>query len=164
MIYLYWFILIILLGFTIYVNFNYIKDKKKFTLSFKESLSMTGLPIIVLKEKDLGNLHLLVDSGSDSCIINAEELTSHIELDTPDDTVSINGTAGIASVYGEIKLELLIKDKVIKQEFVIADINTSFNALKERTGIKIHGIIGSNFFDTYGSIIDYKDYVIYNTK
>ncbi len=39
--------------------------------------------------------------------------------------------------------------------------SNAFNTLKQDTGVTIHGILGNTFFEKYGYVIDYKDFIAY---
>lgn len=145
---------------------NRTKNTKEFTeLSFKDSLALTGLPIIVIEEKSLGNINLLVDSGSSHSIINKGVIENLYDMKLavlPNNT--IHGINGSNNDYcGSITLELK-NSKYLEHTFQIVDIQEMVTSMKQENGVTLHGILGSDFFSSYNSIIDYKLLKIYNTK
>ena len=48
----------------------------------------------------------------------------------------------------EDNLRLLVNN--YSEKFQVVDMSSAFNAIKQDTGVTIHGILGNSFFENYG--------------
>ena len=53
------------------------------------------------------------------------------------------------------------KNQEFEEEFSIADLDKAFRIVREESGVQIHGILGSRFFEKYKYVLDFKDYIAY---
>ena len=61
-------------------------------------------------------------------------------------------------------LDIKYKDLSFTEEFVVSDLDTVFSEVKKNTGVQIHGILGSKFFEKYKYIIDFKELTAHISK
>ena len=59
------------------------------------------------------------------------------------------------------KMIIKRKNQEFEEEFSIADLDKAFRIVKEESGVQIHGILGSRFFEKYKYVLDFKDYIAY---
>ena len=58
-------------------------------------------------------------------------------------------------------LTVSYRNQKFHEEFSAADLNKAFNAVKQETGVQIHGILGSRFFEKYQYVLDFKELAAY---
>lgn len=142
---------------------NGIEDYTKVNkLSFRETLDLTGLPIITLYQ---GNkkFNFLLDTGATASNIHSEVLTNlkNKELDTEGYTTGIGGQTDIMN-YVEVELEY--DGHTYVAEFLPVDLSVPFGEIKTSTGAVLHGILGSEFFTKYKYILDFNKLTAYHKK
>ena len=155
------FIFIIILAFIvifIITCLNAIK-KEKTKISFKEGLDLTELPIVTFYHKDI-KLHFLLDTGSNISYIDSSILD---KLDAKDsnevsNTIGVEGNGIITHHY---IIEVNYKDQFFKEKFGAVDLSATFSTIEEESGIRLHGILGSKFFEKYKYILDFKELTAY---
>jgi len=165
-------ILIILVGILI-ITFSVIINKKqdmreaenKYKISFKETLDLTGLPLITFATKDKQKLNFLLDTGSNVSYINNDALIGieYTKVDKGEDMQdTCFGIDGNTFSNEPVILDLYYKDLIFTDIFNAMDMSKSLNRLKQDTGATVHGILGCEFFSKYKYILDFKDFVAYS--
>jgi hypothetical protein len=142
-------IIIILIVFTI----ADIKNKNKKTISFKESMDLTELPIITFSNNNI-KLNFLLDTGSNISHINSSVLNK-LQYSILNKEISTVGFTGEVVDSAFCKMELEYKGKTYKDEFSITNLDEAFGVIKQESGVQIHGILGSKFFERYKYILDF---------
>lgn len=131
-------------------------------MSFRESIDLTGIPIITFYNNDL-KINMLLDTGSDLSYINkgiVEYLTAK----------EVEGTANVISIGGQYEslgcriIKFSYKDQVFEDTFYIQNLSDAFAVIKSETGVQIHGILGSKFFERYKYVLDFKNFVAYSKQ
>ena len=134
-------------------------DKNKSRISFKESLDLTDLPIITLRQGN-NKINLLLDTGS----------TKSVVLPSIMDTFEYSDTGEVGTIFGMegnsintkyISMDLMYNYITYTETFQVVDMSTAFNSIKQSTGVTIHGILGNSFFEKYGYVLHFKDLVAY---
>lgn len=74
-------------------------------------------------------------------------------------------------IDGEVKssmptctMEVKYKDNPFEDTFTILNMDSAFRQVKEDSGVQLHGILGSLFFQKYKYVIDFKSLVAYIRK
>lgn len=137
-----------------YTNYN----RKRKSISFKESLDLANMPIITFEHKQLGKLNFLIDTGSTISVLN-RALVKNTFKDKTDNSFESSG--GETNIYGILRTKLYLKDNEYDIDLNIADMEDVFSKIKDTTGVNLHGILGNNFLDYYDYIINYKEYIIH---
>lgn len=129
-------------------------------VSFMEAYDLTGLPIVTFKQGKI-KCNFLLDTGATHSVIipKATQVLEYTETDTKN---SIYGMEGNSKEVCNIIINFSLKNKKYTEEFQVVDMSNAFDALKQDTGVTIHGIIGGSFFAKYGYVIDYKDFIAYS--
>lgn len=153
-------ILIIIMSVLVnnFVQYKEINNKK---ISFFESLKLIGLPLITMESNGI-DVNFLLDTGSNKSFIdiNLVDMLNSSLIEGREATVTgINNKSSKTTIYN---LELDYKDNHFENEFQAFDFEPTVGHLKKSKGIIINGIIGSDFLEKYGYIIDYNDYTAYN--
>lgn len=125
-------------------------------ISFKESLDLIELPVVTMSSNSK-KLHFLLDTGANINIIQ-EYMLSELEIeDKKESENSVTGFGSTTEIDKCCKITLSYNDLVFREEFEIMDIPN----LDSYKGIKIHGILGSNFFMKYKYILDFEQKKFY---
>lgn len=132
----------------------------KTTLSFREPMLMTSLPVVLFECGDTP-LCFLLDTGSDSSYINKSILPALNYKETDEKTFFL-GCEGNKQEVNICTLDIHYKKVMFKDEsFRVADLDNAFNTIKQASGVTIHGILGSTFFKKYEYVIDFKSLIAY---
>jgi hypothetical protein len=149
-------VLFLILGYKYY-------NKKYNIISLKESLDLTGLPIITFTVGD-SKYNFVLDSGASRSIINLESLEKipHGELEESD--CYFYGIDGKMKEGDAATISLIYNDKEIKNKFIVNDLSSIVQNLKQETGVNITGILGNDFMQKNKYILDFNKLVAYNKK
>ena len=138
---------------------NAYKGKKINKISFKEALDLAELPVITLKQGDK-KVNLLLDTGSTKSII-LPSILENIEYEETGEVGTIFGMEGNAIDTKYVKLDLMYNYITYNENFQVVDMSEAFGSIKKSTGVTIHGILGNSFFERYGYVIDFQEFVAY---
>ena len=136
-----------------------INKKNKSKISFKESMDLTELPVITFINNNV-KLNFLLDTGSNNSFINKSILNmlDYKELNGASNIIGFEGNK-IENNICEMKIEY--KDYIFDTIFNIADLDASFNVIKQEDGVQLHGILGSLFFQKYKYVLDFQSLIAY---
>lgn len=135
------------------------KQKEKTKISFKEGLDLTELPIVTFKQGDK-KLHFLLDTGSNISYIDSG-VVKNLEVE---DLKAISNTSGVGGASIETKhynIKIGYKDQEFIEEFGALDLEPAFSSIEKEGGIKLHGILGSRFFEKYKYVLDFRELIAY---
>lgn len=133
--------------------------RRKSVMYIKKSLDMANLPIITFKNGD-DDINFLLDTGSDVSYIDKTSLENY-DYEETDITTVFYGMEG-AETFGEhCFMTVSFKEYIFNLEFSIADLKSIFDIVEKSSGIRIHGILGSNFLKEYKYVLDFKDLKVY---
>ena len=141
---------------------NTIDDMRKRNnskISFKEAMDLVELPVVTFYNGDK-KLNFLLDTGSNVSYINSSiiPLLDHEKTDKEMNTIGIEGNK-VSNQF--CKMSVTYKNQVFEDEFSIADLDEAFNVVKQESGVQIHGILGSKFFERYKYVLDFKELIAY---
>lgn len=129
-------------------------------MSFGEAFSLTEHPICTFYQGDK-KIHLLLDTGSNNCIIDSTYLKG-LEHTMLNITNTISGLDGIESHEKVCTLKMSYKDKEYEYPYVVKDMSPVFGPVKEDTGVTIHGILGAKFFNDFKYVLDFDELIAYS--
>lgn len=135
------------------------RKKNSSRISFRESMDLTDLPVITFQCADR-KLNFLLDTGSTLSYINKSvvEGLPHEKTGTASEMVGIEGNRIVTECCW---LTVSYRNQKFHEEFSAADLDKAFNAVKQETGVQIHGILGSRFFEKYQYVLDFKELAAY---
>lgn len=141
---------------------NTIDDMRKRNnskISFKEAMDLVELPVVTFYNGDK-KLNFLLDTGSNVSYINSSiiPLLDHKKTDKEMNTIGIEGNK-VSNQF--CKMSVTYKNQVFEEEFSIADLDGAFSVVKQESGVQIHGILGSKFFERYKYVLDFKELIAY---
>jgi len=125
-------------------------------MSFRQSFELTDMPIVTFY---IGNnkFNFLLDTGSTNCIINENLVVNKkIPFEPIDNPHNIYGMEGNPVSAKSGYITLYYNEKNYKEEFLVNNLTQTFNIVKQTTGVTLHGILGSKFFNKYKYILDFK--------
>ena len=136
-----------------------IRKRNNSKISFKEAMDLVELPVVTFYNGDT-KLNFLLDTGSNVSYINSSiiPLLVHEKTDKEMDTIGIEGNK-VSNQF--CKMSVTYKNQVFEEEFSIADLDEAFGVVKQESGVQIHGILGSKFFERYKYVIDFKELIAY---
>ena len=133
--------------------------KKSSEISFWEAMDLAELPVITFYNGDK-KINFLLDTGSNISYLN-ESIVSSLVTESTGEESNIIGIEGNKVNCKICKMIIRRKNQEFEEEFSIADLNKAFSIVKKESGVQIHGILGSRFFEKYKYVLDFKDYVAY---
>lgn len=144
---------------------NSIEDyhrNKRVDMSFKEAMDLVELPIVTFYNNNI-KLNFLLDTGSNICHINSSILP-YIEYKELDNTMNIMGMEGNIVNNKFCSMNVTYKNQQFVSDFCITDLTQAFDNVKKESGVQIHGILGSLFFQKYKYILDFGSLIAYSKK
>ena len=148
-----------------------IKKLFKQSYSIEDSLKKVGLPIIQVESKDGIKLTMIIDSGSNTSILNFNKLSvllndkdnrCELQRESNGKIESITGINGsdVTKVKG-CTIEFCMHKKSMIAHFDCVNLDSLFDKMKEDLGKEVDGILGNDFLYINQIIIDYKKMKIY---
>lgn len=133
--------------------------KKSSEISFREAMDLAELPVITFYNGDR-KINFLLDTGSNISYLN-ESIVSSLVTESTGEESNIIGIEGNKVNCKICKMIIRRKNQEFEEEFSIADLDKAFSIVKKESGVQIHGILGSRFFEKYKYVLDFKDYIAY---
>lgn len=133
--------------------------KKSSEISFREAMDLAELPVITFYNGDK-KINFLLDTGSNISYLN-ESIVSSLVTESTGEASNIIGIEGNKINCKICKMIIRRKNQEFEEEFSIADLDKAFSIVKKESGVQIHGILGSRFFEKYKYVLDFKDYIAY---
>lgn len=132
----------------------------KSAISFRESLDLTGLPVITFNQGK-NKFNFLLDTGATNSVINESQLPNIKHSVIEGAQCEVYGIEGNTQTvpFVEIKFK---RDIDYIGNFQVVDLSTAFDAVKSETGVTIIGILGNDFFQNYKYVLDYNTMIAYS--
>lgn len=129
-------------------------------MSFRETMDLTGLPIVTFRQGE-NKFNFVLDTGAYSSIIDSRVLDKlqYTELEGKSVGYGIDGKEHHMDRVGIV---LTYKDKDYSDAFRVLDMTASFDALKRDYGVTVHGLLSSSFFERYKYVLNYNELVAYS--
>lgn len=154
------FILVCMIAITAWSMCNVSKNND--VVSFKEAMDLTGFPVITFyigEEK----LNFLLDTGSNVSYIN-KKAVANIPHTLLEKCTTVTGLGDIQEMQRFCEIEFYYKHKNFKDEFCMVDLDASFEAIKAESGVVLHGLLGSKFFQKYRYVLNFDELIAYSNK
>lgn len=155
-------IIIVVLIIFLALSIVYSNRERFEKISFKESMDLTGFPIVTfyIGEK---KLNFILDTGSNVSYINKDCL-SDIPYKEIDKTTYVTGFQADEEPKPFAYFEFYYKEHKFEDEFCIVDLSTSFGQIKQQSGVTLHGLLGSKFFQKYRYVINFDELIAYSKR
>lgn len=124
---------------------------------------MVGFPIITFTQNNK-KFHFLFDTGSNHNIIDSSVL-KYLDYETVEGTGEkyvVSGLEGSEQEVPTCNITLYYKDQAYPFMYLSKDLKDTFDLFKKDFGIRLSGIVGTEFFAKYKYVIDFKDFVAYS--
>lgn len=131
-------------------------------LSFKAGFDLTDLPVITLYQGDK-KFNFLLDTGSTDSIIDSNIL-KEIDYKVKNTVSNLFGIEGQPKQVKSCKITLYFGNKGYTYDYLINDMSQAFGQIKDNTGVNLHGIIGSKFFNKFRYVLDFAELIAYSKK
>lgn len=130
------------------------------TISFGPGFALTQLPIISLYQGG-SPFNFLLDTGSNDSIIDSNILDM-IKHEMSDEKSTLFGMEGNSHEVMKCNITLSYEGTEYPYEYLIHDMKEPFSKIKSESGVILHGIIGSKFFNAYKYVLDFDELVAYS--
>lgn len=154
---------VVLLAIIINGAEDYCRQRKRVNMSFKEAMDLVELPVVTFYNGDK-KLNFLLDTGSNISQINSSvlPLLDHKKVEEKD--MDVTGIEGNKVNTEFCEMTITYKGQEFVGEFCIHDLDDAFAIVKEESGVQIHGILGSLFFQKYKYVFDFASLIAYSKK
>ena len=124
--------------------------------SFDDAITKTSVPVITI-ETEGKSYNFLIDTGSDNSFIDSSIESEVNNKDLIGYQGGITGATGSQSQRTSVyKITFTCGGKELTDNFTVNNFSTIFNYIRERSGIQVHGILGSRFLTKYGALLDFE--------
>lgn len=149
----------------LWIASGYFGGHKKYSvMSFKEALDLTDVPIVTFYEGDT-KLNFLLDTGSSDSHIS--QTAAKILQKTPT-KIGFSCTTAMGKTSGDVhQIDAILsyKGSDYPQTLIVTPtLDVAFEEIKKTSGVQLHGILGSDFFNKYNYVLDFKDMIAYVRK
>lgn len=138
---------------------NWFKRKKHTCIDFGAGYDLTELPIATFYQGEV-KLNFLLDTGSNNNIIN-KSILPILKCEEVGNTAKVYGIDGVDHVCPYSYIDIEYQNTHYPANFMVCNMDTPFGNIKRETGVTVHGILGSRFFKTYKSILDFSEFKAY---
>ena len=136
--------------------------KQNNIISFGQGFALTELPVISLYQGNK-SFNFLLDTGSNDSIIDSN-IIAKIEHTMSDGESSLYGMEGNCQMVRKCNITLSYNDASYPYEYLICDMKEAFGRIKKESGVTLHGIIGSKFFNQYKYVLDFDSLIAYSKR
>lgn len=154
-------IILIVISIASFANvFEKYREYNRRKMSFRESMDLAEMPVVTFYQGEK-KFNFLLDTGSNLSHIS-EEAAKELEGITFDTKAKVSGI-GTGETSGLCRTTLSYKDNSYDIDLnVTSHLSETFADIKKETGVQVHGLIGSQFFQKYRYILDFKELVAYS--
>lgn len=131
-------------------------------MSFKAGFDLTELPVVTFYNGE-NKLNFLLDTGSNNCIIDSN-IIDNIEHTKSDSTSTVFGLEGNKQNANICTITLTYNDNDYTYDYLVVDMKEAFNQMKTDTGVTLHGLLGSNFFNKFKYVLDFNELIAYSKQ
>ena len=149
------FLWLVFIGCLVYSLAKHLKTRNSQVHFFQTMKS--DIPYITIDIQ--GNiLNMIVDSGAGVSLITEEALT-FLSFEESDREVTLQGIVNESTPPKMVTIPISVKGREVKEDFIRiqADDLAGFG---KKYGVIIHGLLGNEFFEKTGCIIDYKNHSV----
>lgn len=131
-------------------------------MSFQNSMDLAELPVVTFRQGDK-KINFLLDTGSNNCVIDSNFLKS-IDHEMLNLETNLYGLEGNAQKTKVCLIKMSYKGKEYEYPYVVQDMSAAFNSIKKETGVTVHGMLGSKFFNEFKYVLDFKELIAYSKE
>lgn len=142
---------------------DYCRQRKRVNMSFKEAMDLVELPVVTFYNGDK-KLNFLLDTGSNISQINSSVLPLLDHKKVEEKNMDVIGIEGNKVNTEFCEMTITYKGQEFVGEFCIHDLDDAFAIIKVESGVQVHGILGSLFFQKYKYVFDFESLIAYSKK
>lgn len=122
-------------------------------------MELTELPVITFYNHEQ-KINFLLDTGSNDSHITKSALykLDHKLLNEYKPIVTMGSTHVDTPCCSMV---ISNKNHEFEGKFLISDLDAAFKTIKRESGVQIHGILGSKFFQEYKYVLDFDELIAY---
>lgn len=122
--------------------------------------------LVFIKTKIQGKEAIfLLDTGASSTFIDVNQIEKYDLIAQEIPGALVNGIGGVTSYYQIVNTSLIeIDSKKYYVNFNASDLGNVVKTFKDEYGFTCLGILGSDFFEKYGAVIDYEKNIMFTQK
>lgn len=137
-------------------------NKSLLAFSFAKGFTSPNLPITTFYQEDK-ELNFVIDTGSDSNVINKEVLQT-IKFEKVGHCGTLAGVGGVFEVEA-CNISFQHEEENFTAKFIISNhLQQAFDDIRKAHGIVLHGMLGSKFLMENKIVLDFNNMVAYNKK
>lgn len=138
-----------------------ITGKSKKIMDFHTSMDLVGMPVVTFYQGDK-KFHFILDTGANDCIIDSNILHK-IKHTKGNVEATVTGIDGNETEGGGIcAITLSFQGQNYAYVYQIQNLKGIFDSIKKETGVTLHGIIGSSFFNKFKYVLDFDKLIAYS--
>lgn len=146
---------------------KYLDDKirmERSKISIKESIDLVHIPVVTFQEGDL-KLNFLLDSGSTNSHVSASCAKTLIGTPINIENFNYSTSTGTDTLSKMIESVLEYKNSQFKVNLLVNEnLDNVFTEIKEKNGVQLHGILGSDFLKEHKYVLDFSELAAYHKK
>lgn len=132
------------------------------TISFKQGFELTDMPICTFYQGE-ERYTFLLDTGSNDNIIDSNILDKIIHTKS-NNVSSLFGLEGNSQPVECCTISLEYANTSYVYDYLIVDMKEAFSKIKQESGVTLHGLIGSRFFNKYKYVLDFDKLIAYSKQ
>ena len=130
------------------------------SISFKQGFDLTDLPVITLYQGEK-KFNFILDTGSTHSVINRDVL-KQLEYNERPGHGELVGMEGNPVKTSVCDITFSYKDIQFSYTYMVNDLSAVFETIKRNSGVNLHGVIGSRFFNEYKYVLDFDELIAYS--
>ena len=137
-------------------------SRRRVLFDMQTSLDLVEVPVVTMRSNTGKKVNLMIDTGCNTCMLDEGylELVGGTIVDNTDDESRIMTAGGGLSAEKAVRFSVSKNDVTFDITADIANIE-SLMCIEKETGVKIHGILGTNFLSKNLFVIDFATNIIY---
>lgn len=130
-------------------------------MSFREAMDLAELPVVTFYQ-GTEKFNFLLDTGSNHSHISVEA-AERIKGVPMVGSENVQGVGGAMAVDRAVNATIEYKSKSYEVLLLVGEhLSDTFRAIKEATGVQVHGILGSGFLSDNRYVLDFDELIAYS--
>lgn len=130
-------------------------------MSFREAMDLAELPIVTFYQ-GTEKFNFLLDTGSNHSHLSVEA-AERIKGIPMVGSENVQGVGGAMAVDRAVNATIEYKSKSYEVLLLVGEhLSDTFRAIKETTGVQVHGILGSGFLSDNRYVLDFDELIAYS--
>lgn len=130
-------------------------------MSFREAMDLAELPVVTFYQ-GTEKFNFLLDTGSNHSHISVEA-AKRVKGVPMVGSENVQGVGGAMAVDRAVNATIEYKSKSYEVLLLVGEhLSDTFRAIKETTGVQVHGILGSGFLSDNRYVLDFDELIAYS--